>query len=367
MSMLCSLSAPSVVKPEVPPVFRTSSAYDSEFETSSWASTPRNHSPSFSPPCEIPSDASPALSSISGSSYSVEEVTFDVVTSACEVLGPWLAYVADKSEAIYRTPFDATSEPKISIAAYIDRIRYYSQASPESTLCGVVLMRRVCMQNNINLSIYNVHRLLIASIMVLAKFYDDEIDSNSRWARIAGLKKNEINNLEIELLNRCQFDLRVSPQDFHDMVFELIDFARHPPKPTPFPSPSSLSISPSPTHSSSPSPSPSSPISVGLPKKVRGHIKIFRSRHEVATGSDAEQPKGLHRTKSIVSFFHIHPHPHLHFQRAISSSMSRFATPDGGLHRPISMHSLSGLISPVSLFQKRSRSKGSNEGSVAAQ
>ncbi len=48
------------------------------------------------------------------------------------------------------------------------------------------------------------------------------LDSNGRWARIGGIKKSELNNLEVDFLNRCQFDLRVSSQEFSDMVFELI-------------------------------------------------------------------------------------------------------------------------------------------------
>jgi hypothetical protein len=53
-----------------------------------------------------------------------------------------------------------------------------------------------------------------------------EVDSNARWARIAGIKVHEINNLEVEFLNRCQFDLRVTTQEFHDMVLELMAFTR---------------------------------------------------------------------------------------------------------------------------------------------
>jgi len=328
------------------PVFRTaSSVYDSEFETCSWASTPRNHSPThhYSPPCEIPNmDASPALSSISGTSYRAEDLTFDLVTNACEVIGSWLAFhVGDVEVGHPKSPFDASTEPKITIAAYIERIRYYSQATPESTICGVVLMRRIMKLGNIMITNFNIHRLLITSIMVFAKFYDDDIDSNCRWARIAGVKKQEVNALEIELLNRCQFDLRVSTQEFHEMVCELIEFSRHPQEKQSKPS----------------TPEISSPA-----KRTKSHIKIFRSETSTTNHSEVERPKGLHRTKSIVSFFQPHQNPHLHFNR-VATPGSQMSTPDtasAGLRRPISMQSLTGLISPSSLFQKKSRSKGTN-------
>eukprot|EP00299_Pterocystis_sp_00344_P008652 c3366_g1_i1.p1 GENE.c3366_g1_i1~~c3366_g1_i1.p1 ORF type:complete len:352 (+),score=19.34 c3366_g1_i1:162-1217(+) len=350
MSVLCSSSIPfSSVnnKTEMAPVFRTSSSvYDSEFETSSWASTPRNHSPGHSSP--VPSmSASPALSSISGCSYVAEDhdLSFDLVASACEALGPWLTFNLTDFDVGPRTPFDASTEPKIAIAAYIERIRYYSQATPESTICGIVLMRRICKQNKIPMTNFNIHRLVITSIMVFAKFYDDDIDSNCRWARIAGIKKTEMNNLEIELLNRCQFDLRVSTQDFHDMVCELTDFARHPPEKQ--------------KHS------PPPPCA---PKRTKSHVKLFRS-HEAVTHSEVERPKGLHRTKSIVSFFQPHHNPHIHFNRVASPGcpqLSVASEASTGLRRPISMQSLSGLISPASLFQKRSRSKGTNPEPVTA-
>lgn len=54
-------------------------------------------------------------------------------------------------------------------------------------------------------------RLLLTGVMLAAKFYDDRYYSNEYYARIGGISKKEINQLEIEFLNHVNFTLYVDP------------------------------------------------------------------------------------------------------------------------------------------------------------
>jgi len=210
---------------------RETSHYEPEFDTQSWASTPCQSAAHTPPSSCCPSEThydTPPLSRRDDDDHPLASLSFDLINTACDQVGHMLQ---EEVGTLYRpapvsSPFDAQTEPKITVPAYFERIRHYSQATPETILCSIVLLRRACEDSSIKLCAVNIHRMLVAAVMVFAKFYDDEIDSNCRWARIAGIKKCEINNLEIELLNRCQFDLRVSSQAFHDIVAELVCFSR---------------------------------------------------------------------------------------------------------------------------------------------
>jgi len=206
-------------------------------------------------------------------------------------------------------PFDALSEPKITVPCYFERIRQYSQATPETILCAVVLIRRIARNTGLVVTNLNVHRLLVTAIMVFAKFYDDEIDSNARWARIAGVKKIEMNNLEVEFLNRCQFDLRVSQEEFHEIVYEISAFRNSPRQ--------------SEGSSEDPHVSHRSGRSVWTFHAVASddkNLQRTKSQHEILQQSRSS-------THSIMAFFHHTNHAHLNrFPKACSPSS---ASPGG--------------------------------------
>jgi hypothetical protein len=321
-----------------------------------------------------------------------EEYSFDVINAACEMVGLYLCNMAHATpHSSVRSMYDAVSEPKITLPCYFERIRHYSLATPESILCSVVLIKKIVASGQLQVTLQNVHRLLVTAIMVFAKFYDDEIDSNCRWARIAGLKKCEMNNMEIMFLNHCQFDLRVSPDQFHDIVAAMLEFSRRPPLPATPTSEESVRSEPSPK----PMRSTRSHISV-FHVKSRNHDKAEHSKTQLhrrgSVGDQHHHSTSTHdKSKShhsIMSFFHAAaPHSHrrshfpsspdsVHLSSPISSPVcspgpgSRVSasvppstpssaenTPRRGLVRPPSVpHQLANLIghrSPTSLFTRK--------------
>lgn len=117
--------------------------------------------------------------------------------------------------------FDVTTPPTISLDKYLERVFKYSKATPEVVVCAVILLRRVCRENKIDLTNFNAHRLFVICVMVFSKFYDDSFVNNRRWSCITAIDLEKLNQLEVSLLNLCQFDLRVSPSAFHECVLHL--------------------------------------------------------------------------------------------------------------------------------------------------
>lgn len=55
--------------------------------------------------------------------------------------------------------------------------------------------------------------MLIATVMVAAKFADDFFYKNEYYAKIGGITKIDINALELELLNQLSYNLFISEQE----------------------------------------------------------------------------------------------------------------------------------------------------------
>ncbi|KAI9301047.1 hypothetical protein BJ944DRAFT_12247, partial [Cunninghamella echinulata] len=105
------------------------------------------------------------------------------------------------------------------------------------------------------------------SVVVASKFTSDVYYPNSRYAKVGGLPLLELNQLELEFLFLCDFQLLVPLEDLQEYGNQLLQHAVHkslPTPPTPTSSTSSLIISEikGPSVPSSPIPLSSPPLEV---------------------------------------------------------------------------------------------------------
>ncbi|PNX92067.1 cyclin-u4-1-like protein [Trifolium pratense] len=70
--------------------------------------------------------------------------------------------------------FQGLTRPNISIQNYLERIFKYANCSPSCFIVAYVYLDRFTQkQPYLPINSFNVHRLLITSVMVAAKFMDD--------------------------------------------------------------------------------------------------------------------------------------------------------------------------------------------------
>ncbi|KAK6164673.1 hypothetical protein DH2020_001537 [Rehmannia glutinosa] len=112
------------------------------------------------------------------------------------------------------TIFHGFRAPPLTIQQYIDRIFKYSCCSPSCFVIAHIYMDRFIQQTNFFLTSLNIHRLLITSVMVAAKFIDDAFFNNAYYARVGGVSTSEMNKLEMKFLFCLDFRLYVSVQTF---------------------------------------------------------------------------------------------------------------------------------------------------------
>lgn len=59
-------------------------------------------------------------------------------------------------------------------------------------------------------NIFNVHRILLVSVLLAVKANEDVHFDNKHYSKVGGIVLSELNELEIAMLERFKFDLKVS-------------------------------------------------------------------------------------------------------------------------------------------------------------
>ncbi|KAF8401675.1 hypothetical protein HHK36_012621 [Tetracentron sinense] len=112
------------------------------------------------------------------------------------------------------TIFHGLRAPTLSIRQYIDRIFKYSSCSPSCFIVAHIYMDRFLQRLDVHLTSLNVHRLLITSVMVAAKFIDDAFYNNAYYAKVGGVSTAEMNRMEMKFLFSLDFRLHITVGTF---------------------------------------------------------------------------------------------------------------------------------------------------------
>ncbi|GAB2281253.1 hypothetical protein Dimus_015858 [Dionaea muscipula] len=119
------------------------------------------------------------------------------------------------------TTFHGLRAAPVTIQQYMDRIYKYAGCSPSCFIVAYIYVDRYLQLNDAHLTSLNVHRLLITSIMVAAKFIDDAFYNNAYYAKVGGVGTVEMNKLEIKFLFSIDFRLKVTVETFRKYCSRL--------------------------------------------------------------------------------------------------------------------------------------------------
>ncbi|KAK3141437.1 hypothetical protein QOZ80_4BG0333920 [Eleusine coracana subsp. coracana] len=106
---------------------------------------------------------------------------------------------------------------RIGVAEYMERVHRYAALDPECYVVAYAYVDRAAHRRPANAvaSSGNVHRLLLACLLVASKVLDDFHHSNAFFARVGGVTNAEMNKLELELLLLLDFEVAVSHRVYH--------------------------------------------------------------------------------------------------------------------------------------------------------
>ena len=110
--------------------------------------------------------------------------------------------------------FSANSIPNITIKDYLIRIQNYSEIEKSTLILAIILIDHMCKRSGVLLTHYNIHRILFSSVLVSIKFNEDSYFDNNFYSQIAGVKPNELQNLEYIFLELNDFNIFVEDVEY---------------------------------------------------------------------------------------------------------------------------------------------------------
>jgi len=213
--------------------------------------------------------------------------------------------------------FQCQCEPTISIEKFMNRFLRCTSISAEAMLAAMFYI--ACFHcrfgDSFPLNILTIHRLVAVSLLCSAKYFDDEHQNNSNYAKVAGVTRDEINVLEIEFLLIIKYDLHITMEVYNRIYSEFV--LQNP----------LLSTILYPFDSASPSASPSSPSSPSVPSyfdKYKGWTllgKLMNSNpHKLLPSPPSTPPRSPPATTSTPATAGISPSSSSSFSSSASSS-----------------------------------------------
>ncbi|EOA21544.1 hypothetical protein CARUB_v10001951mg [Capsella rubella] len=118
--------------------------------------------------------------------------------------------------------FSALTKPTISIKSYMQRIFKYANCSDSCYVVAYIYLDRfIQKQPFLPIDSRNVHRLIITSVLISAKFMDDLCYNNAYYAKIGGITTEEMNLLEVDFLFGVGFQLNVTCSAYNEYCSSL--------------------------------------------------------------------------------------------------------------------------------------------------
>jgi len=149
----------------------------------------------------------------------------DLIVTLGRVLTKWMeastAQAADKGSG-----FDIARPPAVPLVAYLELIHKYCHCSSECLVIALTYIDRISkFDPAVQVSKFNVHRLLAVAAMVATKFHNDNYHANGHYAKVAGLRVKEMNVLEARFLKIMHWNAFVEPRVFEIYQSLLDDLA----------------------------------------------------------------------------------------------------------------------------------------------
>ena len=111
-------------------------------------------------------------------------------------------------------PFLSKKIPSISIEKYLVRLVSHSKMEISTLILILIYIDKICKNNKFRLNYFNIHKLIVTSMLISIKYNEDDFFSNSFYAKVGGVSIRELNHLEYEFLSLIDFDLYVDEDLF---------------------------------------------------------------------------------------------------------------------------------------------------------
>ena len=104
--------------------------------------------------------------------------------------------------------------PSISIKDYLERLYKYTKMNSSTIILILIYIDRLCNISKFKLTYYNIHKLILSSMVVAIKYNEDEFYPMKIYAKLGGISKAEMCFLEYYFVTLIKFNLYVTKELF---------------------------------------------------------------------------------------------------------------------------------------------------------
>ena len=148
-------------------------------------------------------------------SYNKNEKLIQSITFAIEKLIVNRSNInINNSSIVLLDIFNNDEIPNISIYNYLSRIVEYTNCEDNILILSLTYLNQI-IKKNINLTVFNIHKFLFASILLAIKMNEDKIYKNEYYSSIAGISLKELNLIEYNFLIILDFQIFIPENIFN--------------------------------------------------------------------------------------------------------------------------------------------------------
>jgi len=105
--------------------------------------------------------------------------------------------------------------PPITLEAYIARLIQYAPCERECFLAALLYMDRLAERTGFVFNSMNIHRSYLVSLLLAAKFFEDQPCDNGYFATVGGVSLQELNIMEGLFLGLVEFRVCVTGMEYN--------------------------------------------------------------------------------------------------------------------------------------------------------
>ena len=106
-------------------------------------------------------------------------------------------------------PFLSKNIPQISIKDYLERLYKHTKINCSTIILILIYIDRICNIQKFKLTYFNIHKLILASMIIAIKFNEDEQYTTKFYSKLGGVPIAEIVFLENNFFFLIKFNLFV--------------------------------------------------------------------------------------------------------------------------------------------------------------
>jgi len=133
---------------------------------------------------------------------------------------------SDINESAIIGVFSSNKTPQISIKKYLTRIMKYSKPETSTVIICLIYIDKICENSSLQLSIHNIHRIILSCMILALKYNEDDYYSNKYYAKVGGISLKELNELEYNIMVLLQFNFFIDDITYEKYQAQLNEFEK---------------------------------------------------------------------------------------------------------------------------------------------